>query len=145
MALRIQLRNGQAKDYKTWFESTDDGQTIYRTECKMKFRGRPNEMDGCDHIECAMKSANWGKEEYREISRVLAFVAVFLILVALLTVIFEIESVFRSVALWLAATYMAFGSICYYQYITKENSNEYIELIEFKENGTINGVEAKKI
>lgn len=145
MALRIQLLNGQVKDYKTWYESSDDGMPIYRTECKMKFRGKPDEMDGCDHIECAMKSANWGKEENREISRVLAFVAVFWILVALITVIFEFESDFRSAALWLAAMYMAFGSICYYQYITKENSNEYIELIEFKENGTINSVEAKQI
>ena len=139
MAFRIQLENGQIKDYKTWFESS----TAYGTECNMTFRGKPHELDGCDHIECAIKSANWGKEESRKDSRLLAFIGLFWIMLALIMVI--IKSDFFWPALMLAAMYAAFGLIQYGIYINKDNSNEYMELIEFKEHGTINGIEAEKI
>lgn len=141
MALRIQLKNGQVKDYKTWFESTDDYQTIYRTECKMKFSGIPRELDGCNHIECAMKSANWGKEEKKERSRAFAFIGLFWIIVGF-TEIFEFD---WWAGLMFAAIPMIFGSYDYYQYINEDDSKEYKELIEFRDNGTINGIEARQI
>lgn len=143
MAVRILLKNGQVKNYKTWYESSYDGGFYYGTGCKMEFRKAPHELDGCNHIECAIKSANWGKEEYRKDSRLFAFVVLFWIIFALIMVI--IKSDFLWSALMFAAMYAAFSLIHYYIYTHKDDSNEYMELIEFKEHGTINGIEAEQI
>lgn len=141
MALRIQLKNGQVKDYKTWYVLTDEYGSIYLTKCKMKFSGIPHELDGCDHIECAMKSANWWKEQKKEQSKASVFVGLFCIMIGL-TEIFGFD---WWLGLMFAAISMILGLGDYYQYISEEDSKEYKELIEFKNNGTINGIEAEKI
>lgn len=143
MALRIHLKNGVVKDYKTWYESTDDGMSIYRTECKMKLPRWPEELDGCDHIECALKSSNWGKEEKKERSKAFAIVGMFWIVAALITLILKFD--FWSAAMMMAAIAMIFALVDYYQYINEKDSKDYMELTEFKEHKTINGIEAKQI
>jgi hypothetical protein len=56
MAVKLQLENGETKEYRTWLDTSNDPGYIpgrYVTKCGLKCDGIRN-ADVCNHVDCAM-------------------------------------------------------------------------------------------
>jgi len=141
MVLRLQLANGEVKEYDTFYsqgggESTPE---YWETKCGLKRYERPPSFGGCDHLDCALavvgRSSLVGLVFNIIILEVLA--AFYISILVLGSVPFNpifYGLIFGVIAL---AVGLVSGSVwC-------SNSKSSRELIEFKGYGTVNGMAAE--
>jgi len=135
MAIRLQLENGKTKQYRTSFGigSTEpypsDGE--HTTLCGKKWPGNPGIKEECDHLDCAI----WVSEKgFRTYSRLSLFIIAFGIIVGLF---------WQGFGRWLMlieffiALLYVLTSIKYYY--------DKLDLKEFSDHGTIDGIKAFKL
>jgi hypothetical protein len=143
MSIRLQLENGEIKEYCTWYPIYSGGEDStpkgYRTKCGVLWDKEPHKSDGCNHIDCALKAQGGGI-----ISGII--LAVFLIgfAIAGLDICFrEAGGYFWVVMLIPAIASIAFSaSILSYGWKSEKIKHE---LYEFRKYGTINGINARLI
>jgi len=136
MAVRLQLENGDTHHYRTWYSRTEGeiGPTTYHTECGMFWEQKPPSDGGCEHIECAIKAAEF------EANFFIAGICV-LALMFLIIFIFQMveEGVTASFVIYAALLILPIGLSF------RGFDKGHRELVEFRDHGTVNGIRAEQI
>ena len=62
MAVRLRLENGKPKEFLTWSSvNSGEGNTVeYRTKCGILWKNKPDDLAGCNHIDCAINACGGG-------------------------------------------------------------------------------------
>jgi hypothetical protein len=137
MAVRLQLENGKIKKYNIWCDRNVTAEFGgYRiTKC-----GKRGGLfyQGCDHIDCAIFAAECVAENQSERSLTILGMGLLCILGG---IIFS-ESGLLNMGIIGALVGIVLWALCKWHY---RNNKGKKELLEFKDNGTVNGIKAKKI
>lgn len=133
MAVRLQLENGKIKEYCTFYDDSGSEPipVTYYTKCGLRWDKCPTKSGGCDHIDCAIDAIEKTVKKY------------------FLLIGFAMGMMTIPTWLWngdwdgLKFFYELFGipMILISVYILKARR----ELIEFKKQGTVNGIKAHKL
>lgn len=64
MAVRLQLEDGIIKEYRTWYSiyyGQGEGKPdAYGTKCGIRWNKEPSRLEGCSHIDCALRAKGSG-------------------------------------------------------------------------------------
>lgn len=140
MVVRLQTTEGETKEYiTTQVEcSGENGPCKYLTKCGLEWKKKPKPQDECDHLDCAIASAEYGVG-----SSLLSFlVSIAFIFMAIFgNTEKHTESLFESLFLTLSAGFfIILAFLCLIDgFRSWMRSNE---LTEYRDKGTINGIVA---
>lgn len=133
MAVQLQLENGKIKEYRTFYDdySGDPMPVTYYTKCGLCWDKCPTKSGGCDHVDCAIDASGKNAKKY-----------FFLLVIALGWITIGTLS---SNGSWnvLMLFYILFGIPAILIPIINLKARR--ELIEFKKQGTVNGINACKL
>jgi hypothetical protein len=141
MAVRLKTTEGKIKEYQTAygigskfvFTENDSGGYYtpkkYVTDCGLEWGVQPNLQDQCDHLDCAIKAST---RDFLFIFIFAAFCSIFS-----LSSFLGMENYFAGIVFGLPA-YMSLAAVL-------KMLKESMELAEYRDNGTINGVKARQI
>lgn len=139
MAVRLQLENGENKDYDTWYADSIPGEweiPTYSTKCGRHSKRDATSEQECDHLDCAIAAA----EKYANQNKVIA--EGFLGLGVFAALFFAGSADLGNLLI------IFIGDICVYR-LAISSTNDYIrkrdELIEFRDHRTSNGIKAKEL
>ena len=137
MVLRLQLANGEVREYDTYVSrgSTESTPEYWETKCGRKKYEMPQSYDGCDHLDCALDAVgapSFGGAIFFTAfcSFCISFFVLRLVPYNYIFYIFIFSVIFIPMGL-------VVGSIWNYDSKIRK------ELIEFRDHGTINGVAAE--
>jgi len=147
MSIKLKLDYGTIKEYSTFFRY-GGGENDYKpptceTKCGIKWY--PNQepgRKGCDHFDCAMYVLESGINSYPR--------SIFILIGGmLLLILLPIAGGAKSIGIIISYSFLMIIitiiiSILF-RNIARESAKKKMELIEFRDHGTINGVKAQKI
>lgn len=143
MALRLQLENGVTREYRTWYsigESPCEGCYNFKYETKygLHWNQRPAESCGCGHLNCAIDASNHSLTSSKEMSWLCIIGGILL---------FALRIVYREgpigVGLLIGVGCIFTGANMRLNWYADSEINR--DLIEFQNQGTVNGIKAYKI
>ena len=139
MSVRLQLKNGEVREYPTWYPAEGDASEAFRTDCGMVWNSQPYLEDGCSHIDCAIAAAQRPSKDAMKLSQLLSLVGMFWLAAGIVGLL--VSDTLRNVGFALFAVYIP-GRI-YFKSKYLEGASK--ELKEFKERSTVDGIEADQI
>ena len=141
MAVRLQTTEGKIKEYQTAygigtkFVFTDNESGCYYTpkkyvtDCGLEWSDQPNLQDQCDHLDCAIKAS----------TRDFLFIFIFAAFCSISSISF-----FLGIENYFAGIVFGFPAFMFLAAVLKM-LKESMELAEYRDHGTINGVKARQI
>ena len=136
MAVRLQLENGEIKEYSTWCydASPECPKPLYYTKCGIETK-EWDKSGGCDHLDCALEAEKHGV-------MVLTFVGAFFIPIMFIISYYETRNIAESASE--AIDFLIFCGILGLP-VALLSLKPWLELKEFKNHGTIGGIKARKL
>ena len=138
MAICLQLENHDIYHYRTWYSRTEyeSGPTTYHTKCGIFWNKKPSSDDGCNHIECAIEAAEFMVSHFK-----------LWIYMGVATLVLSFIMYVIGTSMDAALLVMTYSILCiiYPGYFFWVHDKERRELVEFKYQGTVNGIRAKQI
>lgn len=141
MSVRLLLENGDVKKYITWRAHVEgeNGPTTYRTECGMIWDTELPFDAGCKHIDCAIIIAKY----YTKNSILSALILPLTIIVISILFLHPPPNDLTDMKL-------LFGGMCLLFFVSFTRSaymnyKQVLELEEFRDHGTVNGIRAEQI
>lgn len=137
MAVRLQLENGEIKEYSTFCYGMSpefSGPSIYYTKCGIQTKEWEN-SGGCDHLDCALEAVKHGV-------MIFTVLGAFFIPIMFIASYYETRNLLESISetidfliLWgILGSPVALLSL-----------KPWLELNEFVNHGTIRGIKARKL
>ena len=139
MSVRLQLENGEVREYPTWYPGDDDDSEAFYTDCGMTWNSQPYLDDGCNHIDCAIAAAERPSKDAVKLTQILSAVGMFWLVAGIVGL--WISDTLRNVGFALFAIYVLGRT--YFKSAYLEGTSK--ELKEFKEHGTVNKIKAEQI
>lgn len=134
--MQLQLENGEIKKYSTWYSEskTEYSNPTYKTKCGMVWDKEPSFDVACSHIDCAIEVVEREATFSRIFSGMSFIVAIWFVIIFKLKpdVMFIFSIIYILVSIFLALNW-------YFERKVK------MELIEFRDHGTIKGIKAQKV
>jgi hypothetical protein len=136
MSVRIQLENGKIKEYSTyWDDSTgESGSTSYYSKCGLKWDKWPGKSGGCDHIDCAIRVTKTNTTR-------LSGVSAMYICMLIASIWFSGGDHNDWGYVWFSGAFLGIFYIIYFWDSNKAKR----ELSEFRDQGTIHGINGKQL
>lgn len=144
MSLKLKLDDGTIKEYSTYYRY-GGGENDYKpptceTKCGIKWNPDYEPYrEGCDHFDCAMYVLESNIALYPKL-------IFFLIGVNLFFILLNATSDIKTIGFFIGYSILTilFYSILI-RYLARGSTKEKMELIEFRDHGTINGIKAQKL
>ena len=130
MAIHLELENGVIKRYSTSYK-------LYYSvggEASFDIMRKCNISDKCDHLDCAIYAAEYTSKDNKKHFKMYIFICAFWFVIAIFN---------RELGLGLGGFYALFGIYSIWQ--SDKEAKKAKELIEFRDQGTINGIKAHKL
>lgn len=141
MSVRLQLANGKVKDYTTYYANRDveSDSTTYHTECRMIWKDAPPPGAECEHLVCAIRAAEDQANGSRLAVGYILFLIIFIITFShnhppdlSIKAILDLYGIFSLIFIYVAL-------------FAYKDHRKTLELKEFKDHGTVNGIRAKQL
>ena len=130
MAIHLELENGLIKkyptSYKLYYSKGENTSFDIKSKC--------NISDKCDHVDCAIYAAEYTAKDNKSDFKVYILVCAFW---------FAMEFFHQGLGLGLGGLCALFGIYSLWQ--SDREAKKAKELIEFRDQGTINGIKAQKL
>jgi len=148
MSVRLQLENGEVREYTTWGPGGEwyhDYPTRYETMCGMRCYEETDEGPGCDHIDCAIAANRNNRFLFLPFTFMPAIIGVYVVFDA---VILLIDGSYDGVSdllvpLGFGGFFLLFGISGIFAWYCDYKTGR--ELVEFRDRGTVNGIRAEQI
>lgn len=130
MAICLEMENGLIKKYPTSYIFQDEDKITIYGKCDMP----------CDHLDCAICAAEDASKYQKSRFWIFLFACLFWLLFG---IVFSKDAIWMGLANPIAGIYALLA--IYYIWQFERFAKKAKQLIEFKDHGTINGVNAHKL